>query len=324
MINTATAFPCFTTPLYSGIQYNRLRMNIYLLRIFCACTILSLILLITTQVMNQRMVRDTHMLVNKDIRTVFRERREHVKKMCEQFRVQGEHTQSMGERYRVSNNRRNQRGHGDPALHKGPVLTEQEYYHAKDKRLNQKVLMSSHLLDTTRKVMYCWNHKVASSSWMWMFTKIGTGKDPPPGKPTYKIQYQMSPKTLSAYHTAVSSYQNILLVRHPVERVLSAYRDRVAGLKGSYQLYKKIGSTLHLRRVDTRLEYSVKRKKKDGSEYWSNYTKDISVPTWPEFVRYLLRTHRDQDVSRGQDNHNSQYNFTDKIIIFLSITLLTK
>ena len=147
--------------------------------------------------------------------------------------------------------------------------------------------------------MYCWNHKVASSSWMWMFTKIGTGKDPPAGKPTYNIQYKMSPKTLSAYQTAVSSYQNILLVRHPFERVLSAYRDRVAGLKGSYQLYKKIESTLHLRRVDTRLEYSVKRKKKDGSEYLSNYTKDISVPTWPEFVRYLLRTHRDKDVSRG-------------------------
>ena len=54
---------------------------------------------------------------------------------------------------------------------------------------------------------------------------------------------------------------------------------------------------MHLRRVDTSLEYSVRRKNKKGERYLFNYTKPVAVPTWPEFVRYLLRTQRSQDVS---------------------------
>ena len=132
---------------------------------------------------------------------------------------------------------------------------------------------------------------------MWMFTKIDRGEEPPAGKPTYNIQYRMSPKSLSSYHRAVATYQNILLVRHPLERILSAYRDRIAGLKGSFEFYKKLAGALHLRRVDTSVEYSVRRKNKKGERYLFNYTKPVAVPTWPEFVRYLLRTQRSQDVS---------------------------
>ena len=59
-----------------------------------------------------------------------------------------------------------------------------------------------------------------------------------------------------------------------------------------------MAGALHLKRVDTSLEYSVKRRNKKGEMYMFNYTKPVAVPTWPEFVRYLLQTQRSQDVSR--------------------------
>ena len=171
-----------------------------------------------------------------------------------------------------------------------------EHYYANDGRLNQKVLPRSHLLDHKRKIMYCWNFKVAASFWMWIFTKIHTGKEPPVGKPTWPIQYKMSPKSLSSFHQAVSSYQNILLVRHPMVRLVSAYRDRVEGLKFPFRFFEKVASALHLTRVDTKLNYSLKRGIK-GKVVSFNYTKPIAVPTWPEFVRYILSTERSRDVS---------------------------
>ena len=119
--------------------------------------------------------------------------------------------ESFGQNYQQRSNIINWktgRGISDHRISKNPVLTKQEYYSAKDKRLNQKVVLTSHLLDNRRKVMYCWNHKVASSFWMWMFTKIDRGEDPPAGKPTYNIQYRMSPKSLSSCHKhpTITSY----------------------------------------------------------------------------------------------------------------------
>ena len=81
-----------------------------------------------------------------------------------------------------------------------------------------------------RKVMYCWIHKVASSFWMWMFLWIKQGKKPDPRHKPYTIQYSMKPDNFQSYLNAVKTYKSIILVRHPVERLVSAYRDRIAGL----------------------------------------------------------------------------------------------
>ena len=67
-------------------------------------------------------------------------------------------------------------------------------YNSAEPGLRQKVTHSSFLVDHSRRVMYCWNHKVrrwqevevliscmwkvASSFWMWLFTKMGTGEQP--------------------------------------------------------------------------------------------------------------------------------------------------
>ena len=57
-------------------------------------------------------------------------------------------------------------------------------YTAKDQRFNQQLKLSAHLVDKERSVSYCWNHKVASSFWMWIFQWIKAGKEPDPSTGT--------------------------------------------------------------------------------------------------------------------------------------------
>ena len=72
-------------------------------------------------------------------------------------------------------------------------------------------------------------------------------------------------------------------MRHPIERLLSAYRDRVAGLKISYDFYARLAKALKLTRTDTILP-----GKKKGAATGAG--KRIAVPTWPEFVSFILQT----------------------------------
>ena len=130
-------------------------------------------------------------------------------------------------------------------------------------------------------------HKAASSAWMWLFTLLERGSPPTPGKPTYSVQHRMSPRTLAEWRVA-ASYSSVLLVRHPLERLVSAYRDRVAALRAPLSLYKKVALLLHLHRVDARLRVRVRpRRGKTGPVITS---RAVAVPSWPEFVQFLLLT----------------------------------
>ena len=80
-------------------------------------------------------------------------------------------------------------------------------------------------------------------------------------------------------------------MRHPIERLLSAYRDRIAGLKFSFTFYQKVAATLGLKRKDAWLPAAKKGKKRRSAR------KKVAVPTWPEFVSYILQTRPDSDVS---------------------------
>ena len=173
-----------------------------------------------------------------------------------------------------------------------------EFFFSTDNRFNQQVHLKSFLLDDKRKTMYCWNRKVASSFWTWTFSEgVRDINDATFSKP-HKISNKMSPKTLSAYGTAVSSYQNIIVVRHPLVRLVSAYRDRVAGLKASVSFYRSVARSLQITQLDRKIHYTV-RKAVPGSNktvpvrYW----KKIFVPTWPQFLTYLMKTNTSQDVS---------------------------
>ena len=89
-------------------------------------------------------------------------------------------------------------------------------------------------------------------------------------------------------------------MRHPIERLVSAYRDRIAGLKASYAQYAAMARTLKLRRRDAGLEgrYKPRRGRKGAKEVVTR--RPISVPTWPEFVKFILVLPTVKDVSSLQ------------------------
>ena len=108
------------------------------------------------------------------LRTVFKERKDHLEHICSKYKAKYDSTftaendgRNDQQRSKVRNWKTG-RGARDPRISKNPVLTNQEYYSAKDKQLNQRFVLTSHLLDNTRKVMYCWNHKIACSFWIGM------------------------------------------------------------------------------------------------------------------------------------------------------------
>ena len=81
--------------------------------------------------------------------------------------------------------------------------------------------------------------------------------------------------------------------------MVSAYRDRIAGLKDSYKHYVNIAKTLNLKRNDAVIDVKLKVKNKKNGKSQTKETiekKSISVPSWPEFVEYLIRTSPDKDV----------------------------
>ena len=69
-------------------------------------------------------------------------------------------------------------------------------------------------------------------------------------------------------------------------RLVSAYRDRVAGLKAPARLYRKVAAALNLSRVDAVLPYNAPAGR------------PVAVPSWPEFIRFLLATDRSDYVSQ--------------------------
>ena len=56
----------------------------------------------------------------------------------------------------------------------------------------------------------------------------------------WTLQNKMSPRTLLEWRMAVDTYTGIIVVRHPFIRLVSAYRDRIEGLKAAHRIYNNI------------------------------------------------------------------------------------
>ena len=96
--------------------------------------------------------------------------------------------------------------------------------------------------------------------------------------------------------------------------MVSAYRDRIAGLKASHKQYTNIARSLNLRRNDAVIDVKLKAKtRKEGKTNTKERIekKSISVPSWPEFVEYLLRTSNEKDVGcKNFEDMNLFQNFS--------------
>ena len=117
-------------------------------------------------------------------------------------------------------------------------------------------------------LLYCWIHKVASTSWSKVFLQLA-GLEVPLSR-THEATQKFSPKKPGQLASAISTSLVFTIVRHPFERLVSAYRDK-------FELAKKY------------------------AYIYSHYTPRMGVhgrPTFSQFVDYLLR----EEVSEYNDH----------------------
>ncbi|XP_042205449.1 carbohydrate sulfotransferase 11-like isoform X2 [Homarus americanus] len=111
--------------------------------------------------------------------------------------------------------------------------------------------MLSHMhFDDKRKAIYCFIPKVACTSWkrVWMKT---TGIVPPDqdlaliGRYTVHTRVPLLSATKESMEK-LNTYKKFLFVRHPFDRVLSAYKDKLENVdrQSSYNFHKEIGEKI--------------------------------------------------------------------------------
>lgn len=150
---------------------------------------------------------------------------------------------------------------------------------------SQEINPNAFLIATVPHTIICYNHKVASSTWMAHFAKLLGNKVfwdqlSHSGK-FYRITDRMSPSSSQQLLETISNadYFTFTVVRHPFDRLLSAYRDRI--LNGCTSQSKN-----YVPRVFSLTRPSLLRL--GSAKLFDKITGCITVfPTFQEFVSYV-------------------------------------
>ena len=136
----------------------------------------------------------------------------------------------------------------------------------------------------------------------------------------------MKPNLNSLFQIWTGKYYSFMIVRHPFERALSAYRDRILRKDSSQAIrhIPRIFSTLkvfinkydskiyHLRQNVLGITFNLifqplqdSRAKLDTSRLFDRETEElIAIPSFEEFLRYITSASSD---SANQDPHWQTY-----------------
>lgn len=164
--------------------------------------------------------------------------------------------------------------------------------------------------DKQHKISWCPIYKAASSSWLYNFALLAGYTDE---------EIKNSNKQLSVlvrerypqleYIEAEEILHNslkFLVVRHPFERILSAYRDklenlRVRGIDGTHHFYTSYGRRIVEKYRPGGNLTNARDLLRPSQYYWNpNEQQPIGIePTFKEFVRYLIST----DLIVRADDH---------------------
>lgn len=129
------------------------------------------------------------------------------------------------------------------------------------------------MLQPSWHLLYCWIHKVASTSWSEVFFYL-RGKEVPASRLHEATQYFSLRSHGMTLESALSSSLVFTIVRHPLERLVSAYRDKFEFAKKFAYIYNHYA-------------HQVLNTTAAGS-------RTSRRPSFSDFVNYLLRTPVDQ------------------------------
>jgi len=129
------------------------------------------------------------------------------------------------------------------------------------------------MLQPSWHLLYCWIHKVASTSWSEVFFYL-RGKEVPASRLHEATQYFSLRSHGVSLQSALSTSLVFTIVRHPLERLVSAYRDKFQFAKKYAYIYNNYAG-------------QVMNTTSAGS-------RTSRRPSFSDFVNYLLRTPVDQ------------------------------
>ncbi|XP_064100078.1 carbohydrate sulfotransferase 8-like isoform X2 [Macrobrachium nipponense] len=148
--------------------------------------------------------------------------------------------------------------------------------------LPQSPYASSFQVDWADEVMFCWQYKVGSTAWNALFAHLLNQTRVIRAKTFYDMREIMAVKNASDMKKALKFYR-FMIVRHPFERLLSAYRDRIEDTTHRSWQREFFGPQI----------LAVTRPKLKESEMKTSGSLSV-IPTFTEFVQYLLETHMDK------------------------------
>ncbi|XP_029050578.1 carbohydrate sulfotransferase 11-like [Osmia bicornis bicornis] len=149
------------------------------------------------------------------------------------------------------------------------------------------------LYNSQHKSMYCWIRKVASTSFTKLFADM---KNRPPTRKYYREVDILAPRSLKELQLISNDTKvfKLLIVRHPFQRLVSSYRDRIEdNTKYTAQAWIYVKKIFHVTRPE--LFHSNKTHSFQQKVFTPDRRLKI-IPTFKEFLEWLLQSNEEDDV----------------------------
>ncbi|XP_054015006.1 carbohydrate sulfotransferase 11-like [Hylaeus anthracinus] len=200
-------------------------------------------------------------------------------------------------------------------LHESATLLRQISNTCAKYNLKTLLIKRHFLYDSTHKSMYCWIRKVASTSFTKLFSDM---KNRRVARNYYREVDVLAPKTMEELYRIANDAKTfkLLVVRHPFQRLVSSYRDRLEdNSKHTTQAWIYTKKIFRLTRPQ--LFHSNTTTANFQRKVFTAGKRLKIVPTFKEFTLWLLENSEEDVHWDRYYTHcgvcNMQYNYVLKL-----------